>query len=118
MLNNRQPRSRRLPDLFMGVRIEAPMRPSFFLLFLPLIASAASTYSAVKTNDHGVEIVRLVDPSHDVEVSIAPSVGNRAYQLMVHGKNLLYFPLPDVAGLANGKPPAFDAIPFLAPWAN
>ena len=41
-------------------------------------------------------IVRLTDAAHGVEVSIVPSIGNRAYEMKVHGKNILYFPSADV----------------------
>ncbi len=94
------------------------MKRYLILLALPVIARAAITYTAEKTTDHGVEIVRLTDKTRGVEVLIMPSVGNRAYELKVHGKNLLYFPLPDAAALQNGKPPSFSGIPFMAPWAN
>lgn len=87
------------------------------LLFLPLLASAASKYSAEKAVDHGVEVVHLRDTAHGVEVSIVPSVGNRAYELKIHGKNILYFP-PDLAAFKNSGGRALNGIPFLAPWAN
>ncbi len=38
-----------------------------------------------------------------------PSVGNRAYHMKVHGKNILYHP-PDLSELGG--------VPFLAPWAD
>ncbi len=87
-------------------------------LFGLLIAPAlfAQNYSAEKTSDHGVDIVRLTDAEHGVEVSVLPSVGNRAYQMKVHGKNILYFPpgeLPDYV-----KTPRLGGVPFLAPWAD
>lgn len=89
-----------------------------FLLLLPVIADAASNYSAERTVDQGIQVVHLADRARGVEVAIAPSVGNRAYELKAHGKNLLFASLPDSASLKNAKPPAFDGIPFLAPWAN
>ena len=96
--------------------------PRFFLLLLPLLApffaNAAGNYTAVKTTDHGVEIVRLADAARGVEVSIVPSVGNRAYEMKVHGKNILYFPVPDVGAFKSGGGRGLNGIPFLAPWAN
>lgn len=94
------------------------MRRYLLLLALPLVSIGATRYSAEKTTDHGIEIIRLRDAARDVEVSIVPTIGNRAYSITVHGKNILYFPLPDVAALKNGRPPAFIGIPFMAPWAN
>lgn len=88
------------------------------LLALPLIVSAAPKYIAEKTVDHGVEIVRLKDSSYAVEVSIVPSIGNRAYELKINGKNILYFPPPDAATFKNNGGRALNGIPFLAPWAN
>src|SRR5580693_7323421 len=80
------------------------------------VASAAQNYAAQKTADHGVAIVRLTDAAKGVEVSIVPSIGNRAYEMKVHGKNILYFPPPDLA--AFQKQPELNGVPFLAPWAN
>jgi aldose 1-epimerase len=78
--------------------------------------AAAQNYTAQKTSDHGVDIIRLTDAAHGVEVSIAPSIGNRAYEMKVHGKNILYMPAPDVSQLKQR--PGLSGIPFLAPWAN
>jgi aldose 1-epimerase len=94
------------------------MKRYLILLALPCIALAARRYTAEKTTDHGIEVVRLSDSARGVEVSIAPTVGNRAYELKVHGKNLLYFPLPDLAVFKNSRRPGLNGIPFLAPWAN
>lgn len=73
-------------------------------------------YTAEKTTDHGIPIVRLTDAAHGVEVSILPSAGNRAYEMKVHGKNILYFPYEDVSGYQ--AKPRLGGIPFLAPWAD
>lgn len=90
------------------------MKRAVFLLMLPL--SAAPNYTATQAADHGIAIVRLADAAHGVEVSIVPSIGNRAYEMRVHGKNILYFPNPDLAEFQ--KKPELNGIPFLAPWAN
>jgi aldose 1-epimerase len=76
----------------------------------------AANYTAQQTTDHGVDVVRLADADRGVEVSILPSVGNRAVEFKVHGKNILYVPSTDVAALA--AKPALNGVPFLAPWAN
>jgi aldose 1-epimerase len=94
------------------------MKRCLLLLALPVISFAASRYTAVRTTDHGVEIVRLADTGRGVEIDIAPTVGNRAYAFKVHGQNLLYFPLPDIAALKDSPRPVLNGIPFLAPWAN
>ena len=77
---------------------------------------AAQDYVAERTTDHGVPVVRLADPVNGVEVAIVPSVGNTAYEMKVHGKNILYFPYADVSEFQ--KNPRMSGIPFLAPWAN
>ena len=78
--------------------------------------SNAQNYRSERLSEHGVEIVRLTDLAHEVTVSILPSAGNRAYEMRVHGKNILYFPYTDVSELQ--KQPRLCGIPFLAPWAD
>ncbi len=91
-----------------------------FRLSLALIALPAMTlaqnYKAIKTTDHGVDIVRLTDAAHGVEVNIAPGIGNRAYEMKVHGKNILFLGAADVGELK--QKPGLSGVPFLAPWAN
>lgn len=89
--------------------------PAALFLVLPGIVSAQN-YRAEQLTDHGVEIVRLTDSANDVVVSIVPSIGNRAYEMRVHGKNILYFPYSDVGEFQ--KRPRLCGIPFLAPWAD
>jgi aldose 1-epimerase len=79
-------------------------------------AGAAQNYRAEQVEDHGVAIVRLTDAANDVVVSIVPSIGNRAYEMKVHGKNVLHFPQAD-AGEYQQRP-RLSGIPFLAPWAD
>jgi aldose 1-epimerase len=76
----------------------------------------AANYSARKLTVDSVDIVRLTDTAHGMEVSICPSAGNIAYDMTVNGKQIL---LPPQAGLAEWKAkPGQLGIPFLAPWAN
>src|SRR5947209_18172460 len=93
--------------------------PSLSVALLSLLLSEpmfAQNYKAQKTTDHGVDIVRLTDTAKGVEVSIAPSIGNRAYEMKVHGKNILYLGAADVGALKQRA--GLSGIPFLAPWAN
>ncbi len=94
------------------------MKRWLILLLVPVIVCAEGNYRAEKVTDHGLEIVRLTDAVHSVSVSIAPSIGNRAFELKVHGKNLLYFPFVDLASFREDGGKQFNGIPFLAPWAN
>jgi aldose 1-epimerase len=73
------------------------------------------TCSAQKLTVDSIETMRLSDPTHGMEVSICPSVGNIAYDLRVHGKPILMSP----QSLSAWKQkPSQAGIPLLAPWAN
>ena len=85
-------------------------------LLLATVSSLAQPYTARQTEDHGIAVVRLSDAAHGVEVSIVPSIGNFAYEMKVHGQNILYFPYADAGEFA--RRPGQCAIPLLAPWAN
>jgi aldose 1-epimerase len=86
------------------------------VFLLAAASSPAQPYAARQTEDHGIAIVRLSDAAHGVEVSVVPSIGNLAYEMKVHGHNILHFPYADVGEFAQR--PAQCAIPLLAPWAN
>lgn len=73
-------------------------------------------YCAVEVTDHGVPTVRLSDNAHAIEVAVAPSIGNRTFEFLVGGKNILHFPHADVSQLQGDR--HLSGIPFLAPWAN
>jgi hypothetical protein len=62
------------------------MKSTALGLLLPLMSTAAN-YSAQKSTDHEIEVVRLSDAAHKTEVSIAPSFGNMAYEMKVNGKD-------------------------------
>src|SRR5215813_14647422 len=71
------------------------------------IAALAQNYTAERTSEGSVAIIRLRDAARGVEVSVVPSMGNRASEMKVHGKNILSDASPKLGG-----------IPFLAPWAD
>jgi len=73
-------------------------------------------YSAETGSAGGVEVVHLRDSARGMQVSIAPAVGNLAYEFSVSGKNALWFPFADPGALRAN--PKLCGIPFLAPWAN
>jgi aldose 1-epimerase len=92
------------------------MNPPFpLVLILPLMAQAAN-YSVQKTTIDGIEVVRLADAARHSEVSIAPAIGNMAYEMKVGGKNVFWFPYHSPAELK--EKPTLCGVPFLAPWAN
>jgi aldose 1-epimerase len=80
------------------------------------LTSMAANYSAHTVVVEGIEVVRLADAAHHTEVSIAPSIGNIAYELKVNGKNAFWLPSDSLAALK--AKPALCGNPFLAPWAN
>ena len=90
---------------------------SLLILVIGVVTPAiAQNYTAEKTTDHGIDIVRLTDAASGVVVSIVPSVGNRCYEMKVHGQNILWFPTDDVSQWV--KRPELAGIPLLAPWAD
>ena len=86
------------------------------IVLLVCLVANAQDYTAERTSDHGIPVIRLADTVNKVEVAIVPSVGNTAYEMKVNGKNILYFPFADVAAFKDA--PTLSGIPFLAPWAN
>ncbi|MDQ6708883.1 MAG: aldose 1-epimerase [Acidobacteriota bacterium] len=89
------------------------------VVILPLMSASighAANYSAQKTSLDGVDVVRLTDAARKVQVSIATSIGNIAYEMKVNGKNALWTPFQSLSEFA--AQPALGGVPFLAPWAN
>ncbi|MDZ4797175.1 MAG: aldose 1-epimerase [Bryobacteraceae bacterium] len=81
-----------------------------------LMPTANATYTAERTQRDGIPVVRLADTARKTAVTIVPSIGNNAFEMLVNGKNILHFPF---ATLADFKAkPGLAAVPFLAPWAN
>ncbi len=76
----------------------------------------AANYSARKTVVDEVQVVELADAAHHVQVSIAPAIGNIAFEIKVNGKNILWSPYHS-AGEFKASP-RLCCVPFLAPWAN
>ena len=91
------------------------MKSLAWALVLPIMSEAAN-YSAKKAVADGIEIVQLGDRAQATEVSIVPSIGNIAYAMTVHGKNILWLPFKSLAEMK--AKPALCGVPFLAPWAN
>uniref|UniRef100_Q01WL0 Aldose 1-epimerase n=1 Tax=Solibacter usitatus (strain Ellin6076) TaxID=234267 RepID=Q01WL0_SOLUE len=74
-------------------------------------------YAVVRQPLDGIDVVRLVDSSRNVEFAIAPAIGNTAFEWKVRDRNYLYFPYTD--GISEfARKPKFCGVPFLAPWAN
>jgi aldose 1-epimerase len=75
-----------------------------------------AAYSARELTVDGIAAAQLADTARQATLSIAPGIGNTAYEWLVGGRNFLYFPYTSLADFAQR--PRFCAIPFLAPWAN
>jgi aldose 1-epimerase len=90
----------------------------FFLLSIAPLQSAfpKPAFTAQQIIIDGVSVVRLNDAKNGMEVSILPSIGNMAFEMKIHGKNILVF--PDVKLSDFQKKPMQYGIPLLAPWAN
>jgi aldose 1-epimerase len=79
-------------------------------------ASPSPAFTAQQITVDGVPVVRLIDSERGIEVSILPTIGNMAYEMKIHGKNILSFPEMKLSDFQ--KRPMQNGIPFLAPWAN
>lgn len=77
---------------------------------------ASNGFSARVEQAGRVEVVVLADAARQMEVRLAPSIGNLAYAFTVKGKNVLWVPFAGPEELR--AQPALCGIPFLAPWAN
>ena len=75
-----------------------------------------SDYTVQQLSIEGISVVRLIDSHREIEVSILPSHGNRAYEMKVHGEDILFPPATD--GTDFLKRVGQNGIPFMAPWAN
>jgi len=92
---------------------EARCRVAFALLSLIVARPlAAQPYSARRSGD----VVQLEDKRSHTVVSIAPSVGNIAFEMKVNGTNILWWPFPSLDAFKAA--PAMSGVPFVGPWAN
>ena len=76
----------------------------------------SSRYQADQLSIDGVPIVRLQDLESDLTVSIVPSHGNIAFELLHAGQNWLYSPYNSPKQMAGDT--QLFGVPLLAPWAN
>ena len=95
------------------------IRAIIFLLVFPLMLSvparSANRYSLERRTVEGVATFRLSDEKLNQQVSIAPEVGNLAYEFLAGGKNIFYRPAP-LGELRERKILAGN--PFLSPWVS
>jgi aldose 1-epimerase len=73
---------------------------------------SAQQYQARRDGD----VVQLEDTKNRTMVSIMPSIGNQAFQMIVNGHNVLRWTYASVADFQSR--PGSSGVPFLAPWAD
>ncbi|HTS27785.1 MAG TPA: aldose 1-epimerase [Bryobacteraceae bacterium] len=78
--------------------------------------TSTAGYSVRRTEVDGIEVVQLSDSARGMQVSIALSVGNMAYEILAGGTNILWLPYRSPAELKSQ--PKLCGVPFLGPWAN
>ena len=79
----------------------------------PAVAATDRRYAA----HYADGVIRLTDTSARLAAAISPAAGNVTFELLVGGRNALWFPYASIADFkARGHGRA--GIPFLGPWAN
>ncbi len=73
-------------------------------------------YSVGEAWEDGARILTLRDAAKDVEVQVAPQLGNIATAMSAHGKAVLWTPFRGAGEWS--RHPAMGGVPFLWPWAN
>ncbi len=92
------------------------MKRLFLVILLCPAMSLAGNYSAERATVDGIEVIRLKDVARKIEVSIAPSLGNNAYEMKVNGKQVLWSPYKSLKEFQ--EKPVQIGNPLLSPWAN
>jgi aldose 1-epimerase len=80
------------------------------------MSQSSNSYRVERIVIDSIPVVRLVDATRGIEVSIAPSLGNNAYEMKVHGAAVLWSPYSTLRQFA--AKPVLLGVPLLAPWAN
>lgn len=92
------------------------MRRAILLALATTSMSIAANYSVEKTTVSGHTVLKLADAAAQVEVLIAPAMGNNAYSMKVNGQEIFFSPYKTFAEWI--AKPVQIGNPFLAPWAN
>jgi aldose 1-epimerase len=74
-------------------------------------------FEAQRLEKKSLDIVQLRDAERDLLVSIVPSHGNIAYELLHGNENWLWSPFDDPLAEMRHSPALFG-VPLLSPWAN
>ena len=73
-------------------------------------------YTIDEIEQDGFRTIRLADQEADLCVSVAPEIGNNAFEMLHRGHDFLWRPEASLSSLREKK--LLFGIPFLAPWAN
>lgn len=87
-----------------------------FLLMNSWMAMSEPNYTVENRRIDDVEVYVLRDKSRDMEVRVAPALGNNSYEMTVKGKRVFWNPYKTVGEFAAR--PAMLGNPMLWPWAN
>ena len=79
--------------------------------------SIAADYSAQKAVVDGIEVVRLSDAAHGIEVAIVPIPRQSGLRVQGERQECVLAAVCQTLAEMQAKP-QFGGIPFLAPWAN
>lgn len=77
----------------------------------------SGAFRAEQVAKSSLKVIQLRDQERDLLVSILPSRGNMAYELLHGGGNWLWSPFRDPLTEMDGSTALFG-IPLLSPWAN
>ena len=91
-----------LATIYIRDRSDRPTGLEYTLSIKPEVRNRARTH--------------IDDFFREHDLLLCPVIGNTAFEMKVNGKNILWFPFPDLA--AWKEKPVPSAIPFLGPWGG
>ena len=111
---------KQLPKICWGGRVKHQFKGLLFILISVFVAAGCSTggnvrYAVVKGQAGDLETYQLVDAEADIKVSIAPGMGNTAYEFLVGGEDIFHLQVP-LGELREKK--VLGGNPLLSPWVS
>jgi aldose 1-epimerase len=86
------------------------------ILLSAVVMAQTAGYGARADVEDGIPVVVLTDRAARTEVRVVPTLGNRAYKMLVDGRDILFSPYKTLSEFK--AQPAGLGVPFMAPWAN
>ena len=93
-----------------------PVSRSAFGVLIMMVASALPAAAQRYTARQDGDVVKLEDTTRKTSVSIAPSIGNIAFDMSINGQKVLRWPYATLDEFR--AKPGLAGIPFLGPFAN